>query len=111
MLQGVTVLANHKQVFWFKAGSCAAWRHQSNSLLTEYSRDKGPFLAVFDQLPLRGSAVMSITENSDSPGNDHQQFLARHVMSGVLQPVYKVLGRKKSIWEQFKQAVARAKAD
>lgn len=40
---------------------------------------------------------MSITENSDSPGNDHQQFLARHVMSGVLQPMYKVLGRKKSI--------------
>lgn len=64
VLQGVLVLASHKQMFWFKAGDCAVWRHQSNSMLTEYSRDKGPFLAGFDQLPLKQSAVTSLTEDN-----------------------------------------------
>lgn len=64
MLQEVTVLASHKQVFWFKAGSCAAWRHHSNALLTGYARDKEPFVAAFDLLPLKGSAVTRISKNT-----------------------------------------------
>lgn len=66
VLQGVTVLASPKQMSWFKAGECAVWRHQSNSLLTEYSRDKGPFLEPFDELPLKRRAVTNITENNMS---------------------------------------------
>jgi len=60
------VFASHKLMFPFKAGECAMWRHQPNSMLIEDSRDKGPFLAPFDQFPLKRSAVMSITENSMS---------------------------------------------
>lgn len=65
VLQGVTALASHKQVFWFKAGSVLRGDIGPIPCYRIWG-DKGPFLAVFDQLLLKGSAVMSITENSMS---------------------------------------------